>query len=70
MSDQNKQPILHSIKDAARIIGIEQRQLREAVNDGLVPHYKLRNSIMLVSVPEVLSMMKNSNKETNNDEYI
>jgi septum formation inhibitor-activating ATPase MinD len=70
MSDQNQDPVLHSIRDAARIIGIQQRQLREAVNDGLVPHYKLRNSIILVSVPEVLSIMKTQRKEQNHDEYL
>lgn len=59
MDNQNQQePVLLSIKAAAYTIGIQPRQLREAINDGLVPHYKLRNSIILVSVPEVLSLMK------------
>ena len=59
MKNQDQQnPILVSIKEAARIIGIQSRQLREAINDGLVPHYKLRNSIMLVKVSEILSAMQ------------
>lgn len=69
MSDQGKKkPLLVSINEAARIIGIQPRQLREAVNEGLVPHYKLRNSIMLVSVSEILSVMNfNHQEDTRND---
>lgn len=64
-----QEPILLSIREAARVIGIQPRQLREAVNDGLVPHYKLRNSIMLVKVSEILSAMQitNQNGENRND---
>lgn len=62
MNDNDQhEPILLSIRDAARVIGIEQRQLREAIRDGLVPHYKLRNSIMMVKVSEILSAMQTSN---------
>ena len=61
------EPILLSIRDAARVIGIEQRQLREAIRDNLVPHYKLRNSIIMVKVSEVLSVMKHHKGEKSYD---
>lgn len=67
MNDKNQpEPILHSIRDAARIIGVEPRQLRQAVNDRLVPSYKLRNSILMVCVQEVLSIMKSNLMEKDN----
>lgn len=53
------EPIFLSIKAAAYELGLSYRTLLEAVNAGVVPHYKLRNSRMLVLVPEVVAIMKN-----------
>lgn len=65
-TEDNPVPILLSISEAARVVGIHPRQLREAVNDGLVPHYKLRNSIMLVKVSEILSAMQSQSQNGEN----
>ena len=56
-----------SIKQAAARIGLSYRQLLEAVNDGLVPHYKLRKSNRLVVVSEVIEKMRQSSKEAQNE---
>lgn len=52
---------LLTIKKAATEIGVQYRQLLDAVNNGTVPHYKLGKSRMLVSVPEVIAIMKTQN---------
>ena len=52
-------PELLPIKKAASIIGVQYRQLLQCVHDGVVPHYKIGNSRQLVSVPEVIAIMKN-----------
>ena len=49
------------IRRAAEHIGVQYRQLLEAVNEKIVPHYKLRKSRMLVSVSEVISIMRSGN---------
>lgn len=51
-------PRLFTIKQAAEQIGIQYRNLLQAVHDGKVPCYKLGKSRDLVSVQEVLSVMK------------
>lgn len=57
------------IRRAAKAIGVQYRQLLNAVNEKLVPHYKLRKSRMLVSVSEVISIMRSGNgsKAVSND---
>ncbi len=56
---------LLSLRQAAKAIGVQYRQLLNAVNEGLVPYYKLRKGRMLVSVSEVISIMRigNGSKE-------
>ena len=51
-------PRLLPIKAAATELGLEYRQLLSAVNEGLVPHYRLRTSRLLVSISEVIAVMK------------
>tara|TARA_R110002124_G_scaffold149220_1_gene315068 strand:+ start:216995 stop:217225 length:231 start_codon:yes stop_codon:yes gene_type:complete len=46
------------IPKAAKIIGVQYRQLLDAVETGNVPHYQLGKSRRLVSVPEVVSIMQ------------
>lgn len=53
------EPIFLTIKAAAYKLGLSYRNLLEAVNAGVIPHYKLQNSRMLVSVTEVVAIMKN-----------
>lgn len=49
---------LYTIRQAADQIGLNYRQLLQAVNDGIVPHYRLGKSRMMVSLPEVLAIMQ------------
>ena len=58
MKHGNLQKLL-TIKKAASIIGVQYRQLLEAVKCGDIPHYKIKSSRMLVSVPEIMAIMKN-----------
>lgn len=53
-----QKPLLTSIKEAARQIGVEYRQLLRAVNDGNIPHYRLGTGVRLVDVSEILQVMK------------
>lgn len=64
METQNK---LLTIKQASICIGVQYRQLLEAVNNGTVPFYQLHKSRKLVSVPEILEVMKIEHEEKNND---
>lgn len=48
----------YTIRQAADRIGLNYRQLLNAVNDGAVPHYRLGKSRMMVSLPEVLAIMQ------------
>lgn len=49
---------LQTIKKAACLIGVQYRQLLDAVNTNLVPHYKIGSSRKLVNVSEVIAIMK------------
>ncbi len=57
--EAEERPKLHTIKQAAKIIGVQYRAVLQAVHDGTIPHYKIGKSRMLVSVPEVVAIMKN-----------
>ena len=48
---------LVTIRQAANTVGVHYRQLLQAVNEKLVPHYQLRRSRKLVKVSEVLAAM-------------
>ncbi len=50
---------LHTITEASSLIGVPYRQLLEAVKEGIVPHYQIKKSRMMVSISEVLEIMKN-----------
>ena len=60
MNEENINSQLLTIKKAAQEIGIQYRQLLDAVNEGTVPHYRLRKSRKLVSIPEIIEIMKNN----------
>ena len=51
-------PILVTIKEASKIIGIQYRQILIAADEGTIPVYKLHNSRRLVNVSEVISLMR------------
>lgn len=51
-------PELLPIKKAASLIGVQYRQLLNAVNSGDVPHYKIGTSRQLVNLAEVVAIMK------------
>lgn len=53
-----KSPELLTVKKAATIIGVQYRQLLNAVHCGDVPHYKIGKSRQLVNVQEVVAVMK------------
>lgn len=53
-----QQSQLKTIKEAASALGVQYRQLLDAVNDGTVPCYRIKKSRRLVSVPEILEIMK------------
>ncbi|MCB1784498.1 MAG: excisionase family DNA-binding protein, partial [Alphaproteobacteria bacterium] len=52
-----------TIKEAAKQLNLEYRQLLSAVNEGVVPFYQLRRGRKLVSVSEVIAIMKNNQSE-------
>jgi excisionase family DNA binding protein len=49
---------LYTIKQAANHLGVQYRQLLDAVNDGTIPHYKIGKSRRLLNKNEVLTLMK------------
>ena len=49
---------LHTIKSAAEIIGVQYRQLLDAVNDKTIPCYRINKSRRLVDIEEVVSIMR------------
>jgi hypothetical protein len=55
---ENK-PELLTIKKTALVIGVQYRQLLEAVNLGTVPHYQIEKSRKLLNPAEVIAIMKN-----------
>ena len=60
---QEEIPELLTIKEAAKQLNLEYRQLLSAVNEGVVPFYQLRRGRKLVSVSEVIAIMKNNQSE-------
>ena len=56
---------LKTIKEGASCLGVQYRQLLDAVNDGTVPCYRIKKSRRLISVPEVLEIMKLKGKQNN-----
>ena len=60
---QEEIPELLTIKEAAKRLNLEYRQLLSAVNEGVVPFYQLRRGRKLVSVSEVIAIMKNNQSE-------
>lgn len=54
------------LKEAAAHVGVPYRQLLQAVNEGLVPSYKLLNSRTLVKVNEVIAVMQINQKGEQN----
>lgn len=56
-------PRLLPLRKAAAEIGIDERQLRNAIKEKLIPHYRLRKSRTLVSVQEVIAIMKSQGEE-------
>ena len=58
---QEEIPKLLTIKQAAQKLNLEYRQLLSAVNEGIVPFYQLRRGRKLVSVTEVIAIMKTTN---------
>ena len=51
-------PMLVTIKEASKIIGLQYRQILTAANEGQIPIYRLHKSRRLVNVSEVISLMK------------
>jgi hypothetical protein len=49
---------LQTVSKAAQIIGVQYRQLLDAVNTNLIPHYKIGHSRRLVNISEVIAIMK------------
>ena len=60
---QEEIPELLTIKQAAKRLNLEYRQLLSAVNEGVVPFYQLRRGRKVVSVSEVIAIMKNNQSE-------
>ena len=51
-------PQLFTIKYAAKQIGMQYRQLLDAVNSGEIPHYRIGKGRRLVSISEVIRLAK------------
>lgn len=49
---------LHTIKSASSILGIQYRQLLDAVNNKTIPYYQVHKSRRMLKLEEVLSIMK------------
>lgn len=49
---------LLSVRAAASALGVQYRQILEAVNTGKIPHYRLQKSRRYVRLDEVLTIMK------------
>jgi len=60
---ERQTPKLLPINKAAEVIGVHYRQLLDAVNEGEIPHYRIKKSHRLVSVPEVLAIMKSKEEK-------
>lgn len=60
MDHEIETPHLVTIKKASEIIGVQYRQILNALHEGIIPHYRLGNSRMLVNVSEVISIMRNN----------
>lgn len=67
MGTSTDKPKLYTITEASDLIGVPYRQLLDAVKEGIVPHYKLKKSRMMVSIPEVLEVMKNNTQNQGED---
>ena len=56
-------PELLTIKQAAKRLNLQYRQLLEAVNEGLVPTYRLRRGRKLVSPAEIFKIMQSTSSD-------
>ena len=57
------QPYLFTVKEASKRLGIQYRQLLDAVNAGMIPYYQIGKSRRMVSLSEVLVFIKHQPKE-------
>lgn len=57
-----QEPYLFTIKEAAKRLGIQYRQLLDAANANEIPYYQIGKSRRLVSLSEVLAFTKREPK--------
>lgn len=60
------QPYLFTIKEASKRLGIQYRQLLDAVNADEIPYYQVGKSRRLVALSEVLETIKKQNNGEKN----
>lgn len=60
-------PKLHTIKEAARLLGTPYRQLLESINNSAIPYYQVGKCRRLVCLTEVLAFIKYETKGGSHD---